>query len=201
MFFTSQIFVLNHTSPHIGLVKNQKPFIFLFYQTQRQKISCPKISFIEIKNIFEIYFNFILTPIEIIGLCRTNYLNRKDGDMYSKNLLWDLRTKLPMQFVLMNLENVLQIPFKESEGFIRFLCPSCNEMQSTINPKNNLSHCFSCKKNFNNIDLLMFNGYSFSSSVEMLICQWDELKKRSQTKAETLAWLNSNPPTNIGEKL
>ena len=121
--------------------------------------------------------------------------------MYSKNLLWDLRTKLPMQFVLMNLENVLQIPFKESEGFIRFLCPSCNEMQSTINPKNNLSHCFSCKKNFNNIDLLMFNGYSFSSSVEMLICQWDELKKRSQTKAQTLAWQNSNPPTKIGEKL
>lgn len=201
MFFTSQLFILNHTSPRFCLAKNQKPFIFFFYQTQCQKIPCLKIFFIYIKNIFEVYFNLIQTPFEKADLCQINFLIRKVGVMYSKKLLWDLRTKLPMQFVLMNLENVLQIPFKESEGLIRFLCPNCNEMQSTINPKNNLSHCFSCKKNFNNIDLLMFNGYSFSSSVEMLICQWDELKNRSQTKAQTLAWLNSNPPSNLGEKL
>ena len=200
MIFTSQRFNLNHTSPRLVPIKiTNKSSIISFFRLCQNEFQCqlivPKDLIIK-----AIIFLILLSPISI-KLVDVKLKLRKDGDMYSKALLWDLRTKLPMQFVLMNLENVLQIPNKESEGYIRFLCPVCNEMQATINPRNNFSHCFSCKKNFNNIDLLMSSGYSFSSSVEMLICQWDEFKKRSQTKAETLAWLNSNPPCNLGEKL
>ena len=46
-----------------------------------------------------------------------------------------------------------------SEGYFRFLCPHCGEMRATVNPRNNLAHCFSCKKNLNNIDLLMTLDY------------------------------------------
>ena len=48
-----------------------------------------------------------------------------------------------------------------SEGYFRFLCPHCGEMRATVNPKNNLAHCFSCKKNLNNIDLLLKLDYPF----------------------------------------
>src|SRR4051794_26648335 len=38
----------------------------------------------------------------------------------------------------------------------------------TVNPRNNLAHCFSCKKNLNNIDLLITIGYDFRSAVAIL---------------------------------
>ena len=37
-----------------------------------------------------------------------------------------------------------------------------------MNPRNNLAHCFSCGQNFNNIDLLMRQGYDFVPAVENL---------------------------------
>ena len=50
---------------------------------------------------------------------------------------------------------------KMSEGYFRFLCPRCGEMRATVNPRNNLAHCFCCQKNLNNIDLLITLGYDF----------------------------------------
>ena len=55
-----------------------------------------------------------------------------------------------------------------SEGYFRFLCPRCGEMRATVNPRNNLAHCFYCKKNLNNIDLLITLGYDFKSAVIVL---------------------------------
>ena len=108
--------------------------------------------------------------------------------MYSKSLLWDLRTNLPMLQVLIKLEDKLCLPYKESEGFIRFLCLNCKEAQATINPKNNLSHCFCCGQNLNNIDLLIRTGYNFSESVEFLKDLWDVYKKERQFEARTSNW-------------
>jgi DNA primase len=41
-------------------------------------------------------------------------------------------------------------------------------MRATVNPRNNLSHCFACKHNLNNIDLLITLGYDFRSAVCIL---------------------------------
>ena len=41
-------------------------------------------------------------------------------------------------------------------------------MRATVNPRNNLAHCFSCKKNLNNIDLLLTLDYDFLSAVRLL---------------------------------
>ena len=59
-------------------------------------------------------------------------------------------------------------PSKMSEGYFRFLCPHCGEMRATVNPRNNLAHCFCCQKNLNNIDLLMTLDYDFRTAVALL---------------------------------
>jgi len=38
------------------------------------------------------------------------------------------------------IENVLNIPVKQSDGLFRFLCPVCNEFQTATN----LARCFRC---------------------------------------------------------
>ena len=41
-------------------------------------------------------------------------------------------------------------------------------MRATVNPRNNLAHCFCCQKNFNNIDLLLTLDYDFAAAVGLL---------------------------------
>ncbi len=62
-------------------------------------------------------------------------------------------------------------PSKHFAGYFRFLCPGCGELRATVNPRNNLAHCFCCDQNFNNIDLLIGLGYDFLAAVELLE-QW-----------------------------
>ena len=57
---------------------------------------------------------------------------------------------------------------KQSDGYFRFQCPSCNELRATVNPKNNLNHCFCCGENLNNIDLLVVQGHEFLPAVDIL---------------------------------
>lgn len=121
--------------------------------------------------------------------------------MYPKEVLWNLRTKLPMSFVLEKGEDILNLPFKFSEGYLRFLCPNCNEFLATVNTKNNLAHCFFCKKNFNNIDLLMITGYTFKSSVDTLWDMWDawlEKERKCQAEGDTKPWQYSNSSVKKG---
>ena len=69
----------------------------------------------------------------------------------------------------MLIEAKLGIPAKISEGIFRFLCPLCNEFQTAINPKTNLSRCFRCDKNFNTIDMVMIcHNTGFVDSVKYL---------------------------------
>jgi hypothetical protein len=87
--------------------------------------------------------------------------------MISKELLRRLRNDLPMAVTIATLGQAGP-PSKMSEGYFRFLCPRCGEMRATVNPRNNLAHCFCCKKNLNNIDLLISQGYDFRDAVALL---------------------------------
>ena len=93
--------------------------------------------------------------------------------MISADLLRRLRNDLPMSVTIKALGHQGP-PSKMSEGYLRFLCPGCGEMFATVNPKNNLAHCFCCGHNFNNIDLLMTQGHTFRSAV----CVLEPLLKR-----------------------
>ena len=87
--------------------------------------------------------------------------------MISKDLLRRLRNDLPMPVTIAALGREGP-PAKMSEGYFRFLCPRCGEMRATVNPRNNLAHCFCCKQNLNNIDLLIALDYDFRAAVTLL---------------------------------
>ena len=87
--------------------------------------------------------------------------------MITADLLRRLRNDLPMPVTIAALGRQGP-PGKMSEGYFRFLCPHCGEMLATVNPRNNLAHCFCCKKNLNNIDLLLTLGHDFRSAVALL---------------------------------
>ena len=105
--------------------------------------------------------------------------------MLSAELLRRLRNDLPMPVVIRALAPEGP-PGKMSEGYFRFLCPSCGEMRATVNPRNNLAHCFCCKKNLNNIDLLLTLDYDFSSAVSLLerwLGEYEARQKQQASKA------------------
>ena len=87
--------------------------------------------------------------------------------MIPADILRKIRNELPLPVTIRNLgENG---PYgKMSEGFFRFVCPHCHQIRATVNPRNNLAHCFCCHKNINNIDLLLSVGYDFKSAVALL---------------------------------
>jgi len=87
--------------------------------------------------------------------------------MISADLLRRLRNDLPMPVTIAALGREAP-PSKMSEGYFRFLCPRCGEMRATVNPRNNLAHCFSCQQNLNNIDLLLTLDYDFRAAVTLL---------------------------------
>jgi hypothetical protein len=87
--------------------------------------------------------------------------------MLTKDLLRRLRNDLPMPVTIAALGREGP-PGKISEGYFRFVCPGCGEMRATVNPRNNLAHCFGCQKNLNNIDLLITLGYDFREAVALL---------------------------------
>ena len=87
--------------------------------------------------------------------------------MISADLLRRIRNDLPMPVTIALLGRDGP-PSKMSEGYFRFLCPRCGEMRATVNPRNNLAHCFCCKKNLNNIDLLLTLDYDFRSAITLL---------------------------------
>jgi DNA primase len=84
-----------------------------------------------------------------------------------KDLLRRIRNDLPMPVTIAALGRDGP-PSKRSDGHFLFLCPHCGEMPATVNPRNNLAHCFACGKNLNNIDLLMTLGYDFRTAVAIL---------------------------------
>jgi DNA primase len=87
--------------------------------------------------------------------------------MIEKDRIRRIRNDLPMPITIAALGRDGPTT-KMRDGRLFFLCPHCGEMQATVNPRNNLAHCFHCNKNLNNIDLLMLLGYDFVAAVAVL---------------------------------
>jgi hypothetical protein len=98
--------------------------------------------------------------------------------MIKHDLLWELRNRLPMPVTIRKMGE--GGPYsKFIEGYIRFECPKCHNLRATINPKNNLAHCFCCEENINNIDLLMWYGYDFKSAAATLVKWLNDYKSEN----------------------
>jgi predicted RNA-binding Zn-ribbon protein involved in translation (DUF1610 family) len=77
-----------------------------------------------------------------------------------------LRNDIAVQALL---ADVLDLPTKISEGYLRFLCPVCGEFNTATNPDTNLARCFRCEKSFNPIDLVMLvRRVNFLEAVDFL---------------------------------
>jgi len=96
--------------------------------------------------------------------------------MITKELLRAIRNDLPMKLTVTKLGCHGPIG-KHSDGYFRFQCPHCGELRATVNPKNNLAHCFSCGKNVNNIDLMMHVGHDFVPAVTILEGWLDQYRR------------------------
>jgi len=104
--------------------------------------------------------------------------------MITAELLRRLRNDLPMPVTIAALGREGPLA-KMSEGYYRFLCPDCGEMLATVNPRNNLAHCFCCKKNLNNIDLLITLDYEFTAAVRLLERWLEDHEARQKRKRST----------------
>lgn len=105
--------------------------------------------------------------------------------MIPADLLRRLRNDLPMRFTIAALGREGP-PSKIIEGYFRFICPHCGEMRATVNPKNNLAHCFCCEKNTNNIDLLIQLGYDFKDAVSILNGLLDQYESQIAKKRKAI---------------
>jgi DNA primase len=85
---------------------------------------------------------------------------------YTRTYLRRLRNEVPIGDLI---ADVLKLPTKISEDYLRFLCPLCGEFHTAVNPSTNLGRCFRCAKNFNPIDMVMIvKGLSFLDAVAFL---------------------------------
>ncbi len=86
---------------------------------------------------------------------------------YDKQTLRRLRNDIPIAILI---ADILELPAKNAQGYFRFLCPLCGGFDTATNPKTNLARCFSCKKNYNTIDLIMtVKRQNFREAVKFLM--------------------------------
>ena len=88
-------------------------------------------------------------------------------ERFSSDLLRSLRNDIPIND-LIRLHT--DLPWKEREGYLRFLCPLCNDFHTATNPKTNLARCFRCRVNFNPIEIVMaVQACGFVDAVKILV--------------------------------
>ena len=104
--------------------------------------------------------------------------------MITRDSLRAIRNDLPMKVTILRLGRHGPIS-KEIEGYFRFQCPHCSELRATVNPRNNLAHCFCCGKNWNNIDLLIALGWDFLPAVDVLQTWLEQYQQRHNKAVQT----------------
>jgi len=100
---------------------------------------------------------------------------------FTRQELYELRNFIPIN----DLISELDIPCKYSEGYFRFLCPQCNEFQTSTKIETNLARCFRCERNFNTIDLVLIcRRLSFVDSVRYLKTSYAKIQQQLNRRAE-----------------
>lgn len=97
--------------------------------------------------------------------------------MIPAELLRRIRNDLPMAVTIAALGREGPSS-KLRDGRFNFLCPHCGKKLAYVNPNNNLVHCFACRQNLNNIDLLRILGYDFRTAVARLEQRLEQYQAR-----------------------
>jgi len=89
---------------------------------------------------------------------------------FTQQQLYQVRNKIDINKLIsdqLHLE-------RQFNGMWRFKCPLCQQFNTATQTKTNLSRCFSCQKNFNTIDLVIYSKkLNFIPSVNFLLALLD----------------------------
>ena len=119
---------------------------------------------------------------------------------FSDRELFELRNNISISLVI---EKILNLPSKEVDGVYKFLCPTCQRHSAAVNPRTNLSRCFSCQQNFNTIELIMRERkVNFVEAVLTLKKFLDNTRniRKAQSNQNTQP-ISQNQPTSLGDLL
>jgi hypothetical protein len=85
---------------------------------------------------------------------------------FSSGELRSLRNRIPIDRVV---ETLFDAPIQNKNGKRRIACPLCGGLDTSIHAACNLVRCFSCRRNFNTIELVMLQMKTgFVDSVKWL---------------------------------
>jgi len=96
---------------------------------------------------------------------------------FTKQQLFAVRNEIDIDW-LISEQLCLQRQFN---GMWRFRCPLCQQFNTATQKKTNLGRCFSCRQNFNTIDLVIYTKkINFVPSVQWLLSLLDNNMPSSQ---------------------
>jgi hypothetical protein len=85
---------------------------------------------------------------------------------FSSRELSFLRNKIPVERVIVSF---LSLQHRRDSSKLRFACPLCGGFDTSIQARTNLARCFSCKRNFNPIEIVMAHlNLGFAESADWL---------------------------------
>jgi len=85
---------------------------------------------------------------------------------YTKQQLFQVRNEIDIDWLI---HEKLSIE-RQFNGAWRFRCPLCQGLNTATQKKTNLARCFSCQKNFNTIDIVIYTKkINFVPSVRLLL--------------------------------
>lgn len=85
---------------------------------------------------------------------------------FTKQQLFAVRNEIDIDDLITDKLNLQ----RQFNGLWRFQCPLCQQFNTATQKKTNLSRCFSCQKNFNTIDLVIYaKKINFVPAVQWLL--------------------------------
>ncbi len=98
---------------------------------------------------------------------------------FTKQQLFQVRNEIDIDWLINEKLNIE----RQFNGAWRFRCPLCQELNTATQKKTNLARCFSCQKNFNTLDIVIYTKkINFVPSVRFLLSLLD--KKTPQSGAD-----------------
>jgi len=90
---------------------------------------------------------------------------------FTKQQLFQVRNEIDIDWLI---SDKLSLD-RQFNGMWRFRCPLCQELNTATQKKTNLARCFSCQKNFNTIDIVIYTKkINFVPSVRFLLSLLDK---------------------------
>ena len=90
---------------------------------------------------------------------------------FTKQQLFTVRNEIDIDWLISEKLNL----DRQFNGIWRFCCPLCLQFNTATQKKTNLGRCFSCQKNFNTIDLVIYSKkINFIPSVNFLLSLLDK---------------------------